>query len=325
MALDATTGVELPPLVVVALGGNAMQEPDGDDSVESDWQRTTATAERLAALTLEGPWRLVVTHGNGPQVGNHLLRSELGHADGGLPLLPLDVCVADTQGGMGYVLQQCLGNAFHGAGVPAVVASMVTQVLVDADDPAFSSPSKPVGEMIDDERAALLRTRGWALARDPRRGGWRRVVSSPDPREIVEGHAIWTLVEDGVVVVTAGGGGIPVVQGPDGLHGVAAVVDKDLASALLAIDLGASALLIVSDVENVATGFGTPAERSVASMSVAEARALQAAGEFPPGSMGPKVEALCRFVAATGGPGVVTTIERAADALRGAAGTRVTP
>lgn len=303
-----------------------MQEPDGDDSVESDWQRTRATAEALARLTLEGHWRLVVTHGNGPQVGNHLLRSELGHADGGLPLLPLDVCVADTQGGMGYVLQQCLGNAFHAAGVPAVVASVVTQVLVDEGDPAFQAPSKPVGEMIDAERALVLRERGWVLAEDRRRGGWRRVVPSPDPREIVEGHAIWTLVEEGVVVVTAGGGGIPVVHSPDGeLRGIAAVVDKDLASALVAADLGAHALLIVTDVEKVATGYGTSDERPIDALTVAEARALQARGEFPPGSMGPKIEALCRFVETTGGMGAVTTIDGAAAALAGTGGTRITP
>jgi carbamate kinase len=323
---DAGPPAELPPLLVVALGGNAMQAPDGDDSVDSDWERTMATADRLVRLTLEGHWRLVVTHGNGPQVGNHLLRSELGHADGGLPLLPLEVCVADTQGGMGYMLQQCLANAFHAAGVPAVVASVVTQVLVDRNDPAFESPSKPVGEMIDDTRAMLFRDQGWVLAADPRRGGWRRVVASPDPREIVEAQAIWALVEDGVVVVACGGGGIPVVQGPDGdLSGVSAVVDKDLASALLAADLGAHALAIVTDVDNIATGFGTPDERPLQALTVVDARALAAAGEFPSGSMGPKVEALCRFVESTGGTGLVTTIDGIAGALTGDGGTRITP
>lgn len=316
----------LPPLLVVALGGNAMQAPDGDDSVSSDWERTSATADQLVRLVLEGHWRLVVTHGNGPQVGNHLLRSELGYTDGGLPLLPLDVCVADTQGGMGYMLQQCLGNAFQAAGVPAVVTSMVTQVLVDEDDPAFESPSKPVGEMIDETRAMEFRDLGWTLALDRRRGGWRRVVPSPDPREIVEGHAIWALVEEGAVVIAAGGGGIPVVHSADGeLRGVAAVVDKDLASALLASDLGAGGLLIVTDVEQVATGYGTSGERPISSMTVAEARAWQDAGEFAPGSMGPKVEALCRFAEATGRPGVMSTMERAPAALEGRAGTRVTP
>ena len=316
----------LPPLLVVALGGNAMQAPDGDDSVESDWERTSSTADLLVHLTLGGHWRLVITHGNGPQVGNHLLRSELGYTDGGLPLLPLDVCVADTQGGMGYMLQQCLGNAFHAAGVPAVVTSMVTQVLVDEDDPAFQSPSKPVGEMIDETRAMEFRDLGWTLALDHRRGGWRRVVPSPEPREIVEGHAIWTLVEEGAVVVAGGGGGIPVVHSADGdLRGVAAVVDKDLASALLATDLGAAGFLLVTDVEQVAPGYDTPDARPIDSMTVAEARAFQSAGEFGPGSMAPKVEALCRFAEATRRPAVMSTIEQAAHALEGRAGTRVVP
>ncbi|HEY7873573.1 MAG TPA: carbamate kinase, partial [Actinomycetota bacterium] len=212
------------------------------------------------------------------------------------------------------------------AGVPAVVTSVVTQVLVDRRDPAFQSPSKPVGEIIDETRAMLFRDQGWVLAADTRRGGWRRVVASPEPREIVEGHAIWALVEDGVVVVACGGGGIPVVQGPDGdLAGVSAVVDKDLASALLASDLGAHALAIVTDVENVATGFGTADERPLESLTVAKARALAAGGEFPSGSMGPKVEAVCRFVEASSGLGVITTIENVSAALSGGGGTRITP
>src|ERR687895_1570106 len=249
--------VDLPPLLVVALGGNAIQAPDGDDSVDSDWARTMATAEELVRVTLEGHWRLVVTHGNGPQVGNHLLRSELGHLHGELPMLPLEVCVADTQGGMGYMLQQCLSNAFQDADVPAVVVSVVTQVLVDADDPAFQEPSKPVGEIIKGERVELLRSEGWALAEDRTRGGWRRVVPSPDPKEIVEGEAVRTLVDDGAIVIAAGGGGVPVAQTAAGdLRGVPAVVDKDLASALLAVDLDADALLILTDVEQVALGFG---------------------------------------------------------------------
>jgi carbamate kinase len=313
------------PLVVVALGGNAIQRPDGDDSVESDFRTTRATAEHLVRLASAG-WRLVVTHGNGPQVGNHLLRTELGHLHGELPLLPLEVCVADTQGGMGYMLQQCLSNAFQNADIPAVVVSVVTQVLVDPSDPAFEHPSKPVGEIIKGERVDLLRAQGYMLAEDRRRGGWRRVVPSPDPKEIVEGEAIRTLVDDGAIVIAAGGGGVPVAQSPsDDLQGVPAVVDKDLASALLAIDLDADSLLILTDVERVALGFGTEDERPIEQMSVDQARAHLEAGEFPPGSMGPKVEALCRFATATQRAGVVTSIERALDALEGRAGTMIAP
>lgn len=310
-------------MLVVALGGNAMQDPSGDDSVASDFERTGRTAEHLVALSRAG-WRLVLTHGNGPQVGNHLYRSELAHDDG-LPLLPLDVCVADTQGGMGYVLQQTLSNAFLAADVPAVVATLVTQVLVDDNDPAFEDPSKPVGEMIPVERVMSLRDRGWSLVEDERRGGWRRVVASPDPKEIVEAEAIRALVDRGVVVVAGGGGGIPVRQAPDGsLEGVAAVIDKDLASSLLASDLDADGFLILTDVESIVDGYGSANERPIASISVTDARARLRSGEFPAGSMGPKVEALCRFAESTGKLAAVTSISRAEHALQGSAGTRVT-
>jgi carbamate kinase len=311
------------PLLVVALGGNAMQDPRGDDSVASDFERTTRTAEHLVGLARSG-WRLVITHGNGPQVGNHLYRSELAHEDG-LPLLPLDVCVADTQGGMGYVLQQCLANAFHAADMPAVVASLITQVLVDDDDPAFEEPSKPIGEMIPADRVMALRDRGWVLVEDERRGGWRRVVASPDPKEIVEAGAIKALVDSGVVVVAGGGGGVPVRQAAEGaLEGVAAVIDKDLASSLMASDLGADGFLILTDVEHIIDGYGTDNERPLASITVSDGRARLQAGGFPAGSMAPKVEALCRFAESTGKTAVVTSIERAEQALQGSTGTRVT-
>lgn len=312
------------PLLVVALGGNALQDPSGDDSVASDFAHTRQTARELVDLAMRG-WRLVITHGNGPQVGNHLYRSELGAKHGDLPLLPLELCVADTQGGMGYMVQQCLANAFHEAEIPAVVASVVTQVVVDPDDPAFQSPSKPVGEVIDEVHADILRRHGWQLAEDKRRGGWRRVVASPDPKEIVEASAIKSLVDDGVVVVAAGGGGVPVVTTNDGLSGIAAVVDKDLASALLASDLGADALAILTDVERVFLGYGSDDERPLEEMTVADARGYLETGEFPAGSMGPKVEALVRYVAATEGHGVIGSIARSADALAGRSGTRVVP
>ena len=315
-----------PPIVVVALGGNALQSPAGDDSVESDFERTAQTAEHLAALVVSAGWRLVVTHGNGPQVGNHLLRSELGREHGDVPTLPLDVCVADTQGGMGYMLQQTLSNAFHGAGVPAVVTSLVTQVVVDEDDPAFSHPTKPVGEMIGGDKVLDLQARGWSLVEDKRRGGWRRVVASPDPEEIVEGAAIKALVDEGTIVIAAGGGGIPVVHSDDGsLRGVAAVVDKDLASALLAIDVGAERLVVLTDVEFAYSGFDTPEQRELRELSIAEARSLMERGEFAEGSMQPKVEAVCRFAEKTGQPGVITSIEAAERALAGETGTHITP
>lgn len=310
------------PLLVVALGGNAMQDPRGDDSVESDFARTTQTAAHLVALARAG-WRLVITHGNGPQVGNHLYRSEVANRQGGLPLLPLDVCVADTQGGMGYMLQQCVENAFHAADIPAVVVSLVTQVVVDPGDPAFAAPSKPVGEVIPSPRAEELQAMGWALAEEQGRDGFRRVVASPEPREIVEAGAIRTLVDAGVVVVAAGGGGIPVVATEQGLTGVGAVVDKDLAAALLASDLDAAALLILTDVAAVELDHGTPSARPVEKMTVTEARAHMDAGQFPAGSMGPKVEACARFAQATGRAAAIAAIADGLDALSGKAGTTI--
>jgi carbamate kinase len=311
---------------VIALGGNALQRPEDDDSVGGDFRRTRETVGHLLPLIASGDWRVVVTHGNGPQVGNHLLRSELGHEHGGTPPLPLDVCVADTQGGMGYMIQQCLANAFGAAGLPAVAVSLVTQVLVDADDPAFREPSKPVGETVPAGRVAELEARGWTLVEDRSRGGWRRVVPSPDPVEIVEAEAVRALVATGVTVVAGGGGGIPVVHSEDGtLTGTPAVVDKDLAAALLAADLAAAGLVILTDVEHVSLRFGTADERPIRRMTVAEARAHLDAGEFPAGSMGPKVEAVCRFVQASGGTGVITSIERCEDGVHGRAGTLIVP
>lgn len=302
-----------------------MQDPRGDDSVESDIERTARTAEHLVAVARSG-WRLVVTHGNGPQVGNHLYRSELAAEQAGLPALPLEVCVADTQGGMGYVLQQALANAFHSSDIPAVVATVVTQVLVDDEDPAFGDPSKPIGEMIPAGRVDALQKRGWKLVEDKQREGWRRVVASPDPKEILEAAAIRTLVDNNIVVVAAGGGGVPVRHGEDGrLEGVAAVIDKDLASSLLATDLGADGFLILTDVEAVIDNYGTDQERPIATLSTSQARDRLAAGEFPAGSMAPKVESLRRFVDATENFAAVTSIERSLHALQGSAGTRITP
>jgi carbamate kinase len=305
---------------VIALGGNALVKK-GERGTAAE-QRANLR-EHLVALRplLDGP--LVITHGNGPQVGNHLLRSEVSHEYADTPLLPLEVCVADTQGGMGYVLQQGLVNAFHEAGVPALVSTIVTQVVVDPGDPEFQSPSKPIGSIIPQEKRTAFEDLDWRLVEDKRRGGWRRVVPSPYPKEIVEAGAIKAMVEDGVIVIAAGGGGVPVVAERGVLSGVAAVVDKDLASSLLATDLKADALVILTDVEHAYVDFESPDRRPLEETTVAEARRLLAEDQFPRGSMGPKIDAVCRFVESTSGHGVITSIDRAEEALTGRVGTRI--
>jgi carbamate kinase len=310
-------------VVVVALGGNALQSPAGDDSVTADFEHTKPTSRHLVRLAVSGGYRLVITHGNGPQVGNQLLRSEAAYEHAGTPLLPLEVCVADTQGGMGYMLQQGLMNAFHETGVPALVTTVVTQVVVDPEDPEFQQPSKPVGTIIPPDKKETFEKMGWALVEDRRRGGWRRVVPSPDPKEIVEAGAIKAMVEDGVMVIAAGGGGVPVVSDQGILTGVAAVVDKDLASSLLATDLKADALVILTDVDHAYIDFDSDHPKPLGETTVAEARQLIAEGQFPRGSMGPKIEAVCRFVETTGRPGIISSIDRADDALTGKIGTRI--
>ena len=307
-------------LVVVALGGNAISPPGTASPIPAQYEATMETAHHLAHLTGRP---LVVTHGNGPQVGNVLLRSDL--AADLLPRLPLDTCVADTQGGMGFMLQQCLDNAFRQARVRRSTVTVVTRTRVDAGDPAFRSPSKPIGTFFDETEARRhMAASGWAMREDAGRG-WRRVVPSPEPREILEQPAIEALLDTGAVVVAAGGGGIPVVREADGtLTGVEAVVDKDLASALLAAKLGAEVLLILTGVEHVAVDFGRPTQRDLHELDAATLARHAADGQFAPGSMLPKVQAALRFLEGGGRRAIVTTPELSEKALAGEIGTQVT-
>jgi carbamate kinase len=302
------------PIAVAALGGNAIVSARGAAAV--DLRRAPQALARLVGLGYE----LVVTHGNGPQVGQRLIEAQAG-GDGHAPL---DVLDAETVGALGYRLQQSLGNALRDAGSPRAVATVVTQVVVDAADPAFLAPSKPVGPFYERERAdALAAERGFVMAEDAGRG-FRRVVASPEPLEVVEAEAIRALVLAGVVVIAAGGGGIPVVRDAAGrLRGVEAIVDKDRASSLLARRMGADVLVIFTDVPEVRLDFRGPQERPARRLSVAEARSHLRAGQFAAGSMGPKVEAAAAFAAATGRPAVITSAERVLDALAGTAGTMV--
>ncbi|MCC7020140.1 MAG: carbamate kinase [Ardenticatenales bacterium] len=302
----------------MAIGGNALERAAGDDA----WQLARATADRLADLVADGA-RLVVTHGNGPQVGRALRRASMAEAE--IEPLPMAIAVAQTQGEIGFQLVRSLADALAARGIERPVAAIITQVLVDADDPAFTAPDKPIGEWMSEERSRrMARVRGWQFIHDPARG-WRRIVASPEPRAILELPLIRALVDGGAVVVAAGGGGVPVVRGADGrFDGVPAVIDKDLTSALLATGLGAERLFIVTGVAKVALDYGTPDERPLDRLTAGEAAAHLAAGQFPPGSMGPKIEAAVSFVARGGGAtATITDIEHIAGAWRWEAGTHV--
>ncbi|MCS7216456.1 MAG: carbamate kinase [Candidatus Bipolaricaulota bacterium] len=308
--------------VVVALGGNALLQVGQKGTFEEQMQNVYNAAEQLAGLVLSGKWRLVVTHGNGPQVGNILLQNEAGkHL---VPPMPMDVCGAESQGMIGYMIQQALHNVLARHGRPDIpVVTLVTQVLVDKDDPAFQNPTKPVGPFYTREEALRLKEeKGWQVVEDAGRG-WRRVVPSPDPKAIVEREAIRILVENGAIVIASGGGGIPVVKEDGAYRGVEAVIDKDLAGERLAEDVGAQVFLILTDVDRVRLNFRKPNEVALERMTVAEAKRYLAEGHFAKGSMEPKVKACVRFVEAGGERAIIASLNQAAAALDGRAGTQI--
>lgn len=313
-------------ILVVALGGNAITRTGDEPSVGAQFKRTRETAELLVPIVASGTYRLVVTHGNGPQVGNILLRSDIAEEAGALPRLPIDSAVADTQGAMGYMIQQCLANALWESGIRIPVVTIVTQVIVDEDDPAFADPSKPVGRYYPDDAAERARRdHGWVMKRDPQGRGWRRVVPSPAPREIVEQDAISELLDEGVIVIACGGGGIPVIAGSGGsLQGVDAVIDKDLASSLLANNVGADTFAIATEVDNVYVNYGKPEQIALTTVDVDELAAYSQQGHFAPGSMRPKVDAVIGYLERGGQRAIVTSPESLEEALRGRLGTQVT-
>lgn len=305
--------------VVVAIGGNALA-PAGLGDFAGQEERAQQVAD--AAVGLVGPdRRLLMVHGNGPQVGALAMAQEAVARE--VPPQPLFVLGAMTQGQLGYLLAQALGDALVQAGRPRTVAAVMTQVVVSTDDPAFGKPTKPIGPFFSEGRARrLARARGWDVVEDAGRG-WRRVVASPEPVEVVESPEIRRLLEAGEVVVACGGGGVPVARVGDELVGVDAVIDKDFAAALIGRLVGATSLLLVTGVEQVSLDFGTPEERPVDVMTVAEARGYMAEGQFPPGSMGPKIEAAAQFLEAGGREAIITSLERIAAALAGETGTRI--
>ena len=308
--------------VVVAIGGNSLIRDAEHQSVEDQYEAAGETDHHIAEL-IERGWDAVISHGNGPQVGFVLRRSEL--AAHVLHEVPLEVCGADTQGAIGYALQQNLYNEFLRRGIDKHVATVVTQVEVAADDPAFANPSKPIGSFMDQASADKRIAEGWDVAEDAGRG-WRRVVPSPKPIRIVEEAAIRNLLDAGMTVIAVGGGGIPVVAGEDGtLQGVAAVIDKDLASALLARVVGADLLIISTAVEKVALNFGKPDETWLDSMTVDEAKGYLAEGtHFAKGSMAPKIEAVIQFLEAGGEQALITDPRNLERAVAGETGTRIT-
>ncbi len=265
--------------------------------------------------------QVVVTHGNGPQVGFLMRRSEIAQTE--LPLIPLDILVADTQGGIGYMIQQCLVNELKKRGLSNEVVSVVTQVEVDAADRAFSHPAKPIGGFMTEVIAQHhAKNEGWTVFEDAGRG-WRRAVASPEPINILEIGVIRSLIEQGTVVICCGGGGIPVVNIEGSIQGVAAVIDKDKVSALLARELKADMLVVTTGVEKVAINFGTPEQKVIDTMTVAEAEAYYNEGHFPPGSMGPKIEAALDYLRSTEGVAIITTPEKMAEAISGHTGTHI--
>jgi carbamate kinase len=309
-------------VAVIAIGGNSLIKDARHQTVPDQYLAAHDTAEHILSMIKDG-WNVVITHGNGPQVGFILRRSELAAHE--LHEVPLDVCGADTQGAIGYSLQQNLQNAFGQAGLDRSVATVITQTEVAAEDPAFAHPSKPIGSFMDQEQAKRRRQQGWDLIEDAHRG-YRRVVASPVPLRIVELPVIRRLLESGVVVIAVGGGGIPVVAAQTGeLHGVAAVIDKDLASALLANALDADLLLISTAVERVALNFGTPRQRWVDRLTLSEAkRYLAEGGHFGSGSMAPKVQAVINYLERGGREALITSPASIEPALAGKTGTRIT-
>lgn len=306
---------------VITLGGNALVTGKGAGTIQEQVEVATRAMAGVADLIASGE-RVVLSHGNGPIVGNIVERNEA--ARDLIPPMPLDVCGADSQGGLGYMLQQVLGNELAARGVPRTVVSLVTQCVVAGNDPAFANPTKPIGPFFPAEEARIRHdTKGWSFMTDAKRG-WRRIVPSPRALEIVEWEAIHRLVEGGIVVIAAGGGGVPVVREWDGrLRGVEAVIDKDQAAAVLARQLRARRLITLTAVPHVSWDFGRPTERPLERLALAEARRGFAEGQFPPGSMGPKIAACIEFVEGGGEEALVTSPDSLRAAIEGRAGTRL--
>ncbi len=313
-------------VAVVAIGGNSLIKDSKHQTVEDQYQAAKETTHHIADM-IEAGWDVAIGHGNGPQVGFILRRSEIAARVEGMHEVPLDVCGADSQGAIGYALQQTLQNELFQRGIKKNVATVITQVLVNRDDPAFAKPSKPIGGFMDEAEAKRReRELGWSVVEDAGRG-WRRVVASPLPKEVVELDTVTALLNSGVVVITVGGGGIPVVDdGQGNYHGIAAVIDKDYASSQLARSINADLFLISTAVEKVALNYGKPDQQWLDRITLAEAKQLLAEGKhFAKGSMAPKVQAIIWYLEAGGKQALITNPENIGRALAGETGTWIVP
>jgi carbamate kinase len=311
-------------IAVIAIGGNSLIKDVKHQSVEDQYEAAKETCVHIADM-IEAGYEVVIGHGNGPQVGFILRRSEIAAKVEGMHEVPLDVCGADTQGAIGYALQQNLQNELRRRGINKPVATVVTQVLVDREDPAFENPSKPIGGFMDEAEGKRRRTEmGWTVVEDAGRG-WRRVVASPLPKEIVEIDAIKALIAAGVIVISTGGGGIPVIRNEKGnLEGIAAVIDKDFGSSLLASNVGAEMFVISTAVEKAALNFGKPDQKWLDKVTLVEAKKYLAEGtHFAKGSMAPKIQAIIRFLEAGGKQALITNPENIGKALKGETGTLI--
>jgi carbamate kinase len=310
----------LPSLrILVALGGNAILQRGSTGTAQEQFDNVRTACGHLVRIIQQGH-RIVITHGNGPQVGDILLKDEM--AKDSLPPMPLDVCGAESQGMIGYMIQQSLRNELRKAGLNLRVATILTETVVDENDPAFGHPTKPIGPFYTADEADQLREkRGWYVVEDSGRG-YRRAVPSPKPVSIVQGEVIRELMDIGTIVVAAGGGGVPVTSGEDS-RGVEAVIDKDLGAAVLANVVKADVLMVLTDVPQVYLDYNKPGQRPLRNASVGQCKAFLEQGQFPPGSMGPKIESAIRFIESGGEAAIITSLEMAEEALAGKAGTRI--
>ena len=312
-------------VAVVAIGGNSLIIDKNHQTVQDQYMAAHETSLHIVDM-IEAGWDVAIGHGNGPQVGFILRRSEIAHKVEGMHEVPLDVCGADSQGAIGYALQQNLQNDLYRRGIKKPVATVITQVLVDRNDPAFENPTKPIGGFMDEDEASHRREElGWTVVEDAGRG-WRRVVASPIPKEVVELDSVKTLIDSGVVVITVGGGGIPVIDQGNGQYaGTAAVIDKDFASSLLARLINADLFLISTAVEKVALNFGKPDQKWLDHITLAEAKQyLAEGGHFARGSMAPKIQAVIWFLEAGGKEAIITNPQNIGRALKGETGTHIT-